>query len=47
MEAIKFKTLTDTTEIDFFLSRFESFVGVKLPYDYMERSQFVAGHDGN
>jgi len=47
MEAIKFKTLTETTDIDYFLSRFESFVGVKLPYDYMERSQFVAGFKGD
>lgn len=42
MEAIKFKTLTTDQEIDTFLSRFESYVGVKLPYDYATRSKFVA-----
>jgi hypothetical protein len=47
MEAIKFRTLTDEQDIDFFLSRFESYVGVKLPYDYAARSQFVAGFKGD
>lgn len=47
MEAIKFKTLTNEQEIDTFLSRFESYVGVKLPYDYAQRSTFVAGFKGN
>jgi len=46
MEAMKFRTLTNKSEIDFFLSRFESYVGVKLPYDYAERSTFVAGFKG-
>lgn len=47
MEALKFKTLTDERDIDLFLSRFESYVGVKLPYDYAERSTFVAGFKGD
>jgi len=46
MEAIKFKTLTSEQDIDLFLSRFESYVGVKLPYDYAQRSTFVAGFKG-
>ncbi|MEX0738497.1 MAG: hypothetical protein WD071_04075 [Pseudohongiella sp.] len=47
MEAIKFRTLTNESEIDTFLSRFESYVGVKLPYDYAQRSTFVAGFKGD
>lgn len=47
MEAIKFKTLTNEQDIDTFLSRFESYVGVKLPYDYAQRSTFVAGFKGD
>ncbi|OFE11051.1 hypothetical protein PHACT_14375 [Pseudohongiella acticola] len=47
MEAIKFKTLTNDHDIDMFLSRFESYVGVKLPYDYAQRSTFVAGFKGS
>lgn len=47
MEAIKFKTLTNDQDIDMFLSRFESYVGVKLPYDYAHRSTFVAGYKGD
>jgi hypothetical protein len=47
MEAIKFKTLTSEQDIDTFLSRFESYVGVKLPYDYSRRSKFVAGFKGD
>jgi hypothetical protein len=46
MEAMKFRTLSNEKEIDFFLSRFESYVGVKLPYDYAQRSTFVAGFKG-
>ena len=46
MEAIKFKTLTNDQDIDTFLSRFESYVGVKLPYDYAQRSTFAAGFRG-
>ncbi len=46
MEAIKFKTLSNDQDIDTFLSRFESYVGVKLPYDYARRSTFVAGFKG-
>lgn len=46
MEAIKFRTLTTENEIEFFLGRFESYVGVKLPYDYADRSTFVAGYKG-
>ena len=47
MEAMKFRTLTTDSEIEFFLTRFESYVGVKLPYDYAERSTFVAGFKGS
>ncbi|HDZ10316.1 hypothetical protein [Pseudohongiella sp.] len=47
MEAMKFKTLTSDQDIDMFLSRFESYVGVKLPYDYAQRSTFVAGFKGD
>ena len=46
MEAMKFRTLNTQNEIDFFLGRFESYVGVKLPYDYAERSTFVAAFKG-
>ena len=47
MEAIKFKTLTQEKDIEYFLSRFEGYVGVKLPYDYARRSTFVAGFKGD
>ena len=47
MEAIKFRKLTTESEIEFFLGRFESYVGVKLPYDYADRSTFVAGYKGD
>ena len=47
MEAIKFKTLTQEKDIEYFLSRFEGYVGVKLPYDYAQRSTFVAGYKGD
>jgi|SRR5690554_4790772 len=47
MEAIKFRTLSSDSEIDVFLSRFESYVGVKLPYDYAVRSTFVAAFKGD
>ena len=46
MEAIKFRTLSTDPEIDTFLSRFERYVGVKLPYDYAVRSKFVAAFKG-
>lgn len=46
MEAIKFRTLKTDQEIDFFTSRFESYVGVKLPYDYSQRSEVIAGFKG-
>jgi hypothetical protein len=46
MEAIKFRTLKTDSEVEFFLGRFESYVGVKLPYDYAQRSKFVAGFKG-
>jgi hypothetical protein len=44
MENLKFKTLETEQEIEHFLNRFESYVGVKLPYDYAARSTFVAGY---
>jgi len=47
MEALQFRTITNENEIDYFLTRFESYVGVKLPYDYAQRSTFVAGFKGN
>ena len=47
MEAIKFRTLKTDSEVEFFLGRFESYVGVKLPYDYAQRSKFVAGFKGD
>jgi hypothetical protein len=47
MEAIKFRNLETHQEIDSFLDRFESYVGVKLPYDYAARSIFVAGFKGD
>jgi hypothetical protein len=46
MEAIKFRTLKSDSEVELFLSRFESYVGVKLPFDYAQRSKFVAGFKG-
>lgn len=46
MEAIKFRTLKTESEIEFFLARFESYVGVRLPYSYAQRSTFVAGFRG-
>jgi hypothetical protein len=46
MEAIKFRTLKSDSDVEFFLSRFESYVGVKLPFDYAQRSKFVAGFKG-
>jgi len=47
MEALQFRTITNENEIDYFLTRFESYVGVKLPYDYAQRSTFVAGFKGD
>src|SRR5690606_16757357 len=47
MEALQFRTISNENEIDYFLTRFESYVGVKLPYDYAQRSTFVAGFKGN
>jgi hypothetical protein len=47
MEAIKFRTLETDQEIDYFINRFESYVGVKLPYDYSQRSEVIAGFKGN
>ncbi len=41
MEAIKFRVLTAESDIDAYLNKFESFVGVKLPYDYSLRSTIV------
>jgi hypothetical protein len=43
MEAIKFRTLTLDEEIGKFLCKFETYVRVKLPYDYSARSRIVAG----
>jgi hypothetical protein len=42
MEALKFRILTKDDEIEIYLKKFESFVGVKLPYDYSIRSKIVA-----
>jgi hypothetical protein len=47
MEAIKFRTLTTDAEIDKYLSKFESYVGVRLPYDYSVRSKIVGGFVGD
>ena len=41
MEAIKFRVLTAENDIEAYLNKFESFVGVKLPYDYTSRSTIV------
>ena len=38
---MKFKVLTTEGEIESYLNKFESFVGVKLPYDYSLRSTIV------
>ena len=46
MEAIKFKTLSEESEIDMYLSKFEGFVGVRLPYDYSMRSTIVGAFKG-
>lgn len=46
MEKINFRTLDKEQDINHFLSRFESYVGVRLPYDYASRSIFVAGYKG-
>lgn len=47
MEAIKYKTLSTEIEIDNYLKKFESFVGVKLPYDYSMRSKIIGVFRGN
>lgn len=46
MEKIKFKTLTAENEIENYLNKFESFVGVRLPYDYSMRSRIVGVYKG-
>ena len=46
MEAIKFKTLTTDSEIEKYISKFESFVGVRLPYDYTMRSKIIGAFKG-
>ena len=47
METIKFKTLSKESEIDMYLSKFEGFVGVRLPYDYSMRSTIVGAFKGD
>ncbi|MCB1664288.1 MAG: hypothetical protein KDI28_00795 [Pseudomonadales bacterium] len=47
MEALKFKTLTQESEIETYLEKFEGFVGVKLPYDYSMRSRIVSVYKGD
>ncbi len=47
MEAIKFKTLSKESEIDLYLSKFEGFVGVRLPHDYSLRSTIVGAFKGD
>lgn len=47
MEAIKFKTLSKESEIDMYLSKFEGFVGVRLPHDYSLRSTIVGAFKGD
>ena len=46
MDAIQFRTLTNDADIEKFLCKFESYVRVKLPYDYTSRSRVVAGFKG-
>ncbi|MDT8427333.1 MAG: hypothetical protein RQ757_01045 [Pseudomonadales bacterium] len=46
MDAIKFRTLIEAEEIEKYLSKFEGYVQVKLPYDYASRSKIVAGFKG-
>lgn len=41
MDAIRFKALTEDDEIENYLSKFEGYVGVKLPYDYTQRSEVI------
>lgn len=47
METIKFKTLSKDSEIDMYLSKFEGFVGVRLPHDYSLRSTIVGAFKGD
>lgn len=47
MEAITFRTLTEESDINEYLQRFEGYVQVKLPYDYTRRSRIVAAYKGN
>lgn len=46
MDAIKFRTLTTESEIEKYISKFEGFVGVRLPYDYTMRSKIVGAFKG-
>jgi len=47
MTAIKFRTLTTDADIDKYLCKFETYVGIKLPYDYSTRSKIVGGFIGD
>lgn len=47
MDAIKFKTLTTESEIEKYISKFEGFVGVRLPYDYTMRSRIIGVFKGD
>ncbi|MGB4247084.1 MAG: hypothetical protein WBJ75_05130 [Pseudohongiellaceae bacterium] len=47
MDAIKFKTLTTESEIEKYISKFEGFVGVRLPYDYTIRSRIIGVFKGD
>lgn len=46
MDAMIFKTLETEIEIEDYLRKFESFVGVRLPYDYTVRSKIIGAFKG-
>lgn len=47
MDAMTFRALETETEIETYLKKFESFVGVRLPYDYSMRSKIIGAFKGN
>lgn len=47
MDAIKFRTLKTEDEVSSYISKFEGYVGVRLPYDYTMRSRIIGAFIGD
>ena len=47
MEALAFREICEEPEIDLFLERFQDYVGVRLPEDYVRKSRIIGVFLGN